>query len=263
MMGLKRAMLGPAALLAVMLIPCAAIAQAWDAQAHLREFKTLTADVARAQRAGDTPPRLGGSQGQAMRRAFDVGRVRVSGMEDLDRTYAVCQAGFEVALGYFAFNIPGGLPAGELAEDSPELMAMSRNALTYQDEITLAAAFNLACVSRTVPTVSRFWLTLSPAGKTSEEPKVRRMRSGAQGSLLGALQMLSDSALRKENRALLADALKDSLPAYLQILGMADRTALLEGMAALRPDAPADTQASYDDMARAIRAAPCTDLCTV
>lgn len=255
---------GLIAALAVSLAAVAPVrAQGWDEAAHLREIQNIVRAVESASREKTEPPRLSGAGGDGFRRALNASRVRPANVGQAGAAIDVCFSSQQMNMAYLLYGT-GLTPELFPKANATQLAVIGSNVVRYQDEAHLARAFEVRCTAAVAPEMSKFFLGLPQSERTPTRlAGLGSMQLGLRQTLEGALVSISQDEARKENRAIVAAAVRDSLPNLLAFLSRSERETLLAAVDRMRPGVQPDVKGLFDTVSTNLRTADCTDLCAV
>ncbi|MEO7495550.1 MAG: hypothetical protein ABIT83_24450 [Massilia sp.] len=138
----------------------------------------------------------------------------------------------------------------------------SRNAVTYQDEITPLLAFHYRCLAKELPLLTNFAASLPPAQFTPERKSgLAQARRGVFTSFVGIARSSAETALSLRNRREMFAVMTEVAPQYIQVLDLATRKQAHDYYNSLASAIPGEFDSQYRKIAKDLGAVTCEGLC--
>lgn len=244
--------------LAALLLQAGA-ARASDAEDAFKSANQALADaVHRAADEKREPPRLADpAQAPQIRAAFDERVLTPVDESNAERAPELCEAAGGSLQAYLFF--------GAEAKDYSRVDVISANSLRFQDEVTQAMAFSIACAERMVRAADMFWEKLPDAERTDvRRGGVAKMRAGVAEMYRGAIVSQRDP-ISAANRVSLLDAAVAHMDFFASVLDPGDRESVIGEIDATLADKTVgeDTKAKLQRIRGAMARKDCTGFCAV
>jgi hypothetical protein len=138
----------------------------------------------------------------------------------------------------------------------------SRNAVTYQDEITPLLAFHYRCLAKELPLLTTFAASLKPAQFTPDRKNgLARARRGVFTSFVGIARSSAETSLSLRNRREMFAVMSEVAPLYIQVLDLATRKQAHDYYSSLAGAIPGEFESQYRKIAKELGGVTCEGLC--
>lgn len=191
------------------------------------------------------------------------------GVEDLPAVMAICDKANAVFMRYalsgmrkLKSRVQAGASASELARRMAALM--DANILRYQDEALPVSAFGIRCGAKVLPLMTTFAERLRPEEFTEvRRAGLRQMRKGMMNSLVGALAMAGNQAIRAPNQRSVMDAIGDVADVYAAALTTQQRLTVMQVAQSSRSKVSTELKPKVDKLLESVERTDCTGLCAL